>query len=76
MKGEEGPDMTILESGNVVAQLAEAGLVDEYQLIVNPLGLGAGRTLFEGVKRALSMKRIASRSFANGKVLLHYEPVA
>jgi len=37
----------------VVAQLAESGLIDEYQIVLNPLVVGSGRTLFEGVKRKL-----------------------
>ncbi|MEO6001795.1 MAG: dihydrofolate reductase family protein [Opitutus sp.] len=75
MKSAPGKDMAILGSGTIVAQLAEAGLVDEYQLIVNPIVLGKGRTLFEGVKRAPKLKLLKSRTFKNGKVLLSYVPV-
>jgi dihydrofolate reductase len=50
LKREPGPNMTIMGSGSIVAQLADAGLIDEYQIVVSPLVLGNGRTLFEGVK--------------------------
>jgi dihydrofolate reductase len=63
-------------SGSVVAQLAEAGLIDEYQIVLNPLVVGSGRTLFEGVKRKLPLKLARSRAFGNGNVVLFYEPVA
>ena len=63
-------------SGSIVAQLAEAGLIDEYQIVLNPLVVGAGRTLFEGVQRKLPMKLAKSRPFANGNVVLFYEPAA
>ena len=62
----------MLGSGTIVAQLAQAGLVDRYQLIMNPLVLGKGRTLFEGVKKQLALKLTDTRRFKNGNVLLTY----
>jgi dihydrofolate reductase len=76
LKGEPGPDMVIMGSGSIVAQLAQAGLIDEYQLIVHPLILGAGRTLFAGVSGRPALRRTGTRSFANGNVLLCYGPPA
>ena len=75
LKQQPGPDIVIMGSGSIVAQLAEAGLIDEYQIVLNPLVVGNGRTLFEGVKRKLPMKLARSRAFGNGNVVLHYEPV-
>jgi dihydrofolate reductase len=74
MKQEPGKDMAILGSGSIVAQLAQEALIDEFQLIVNPVVLGRGRTMFDGVKDALSLKLTKSRTFGNGKVLLCYLP--
>jgi dihydrofolate reductase len=76
LKQEPGPNMTIMGSGSIVAQLADAGLIDEYQIVVSPLVLGNGRTLFEGVKKKLPMKLAKSRAFGNGNVVLFYEPMA
>ena len=76
MKQEEGPGMAILGSGSIVAQLAPEGLIDEYQFVVNPVVLGAGRTLFEGLKQRLALKLVQSRTFKNGKVYLCYQPMA
>ncbi|HJQ12481.1 MAG TPA: dihydrofolate reductase family protein [Gemmatimonadaceae bacterium] len=67
-------DMVILGSGTIVSQLAQENLIDQYQLIVNPIVLGDGRTLFDGMKNQLRLKRVASRTFKNGNVLLTYEP--
>ena len=74
LKQEPGPNIVIMGSGSIVAQLADAGLIDEYQIVLNPLVVGNGRTLFEGVKRKLPMKLARSRAFGNGNVVLFYEP--
>jgi dihydrofolate reductase len=76
MKLETGPDMVILGSGSIVSQLTEASLIDEFQVVVNPIILGQGRTLFEGVASRRPLKLIKSRSFFNGNVVLYYEPAA
>ena len=76
LKRHAAADIVVMGSGSVVAQLAEAGLVDEYQIVLNPLVVGQGRTLFEGVQRKLPMKLAKSRPFANGNVVLFYEPAA
>lgn len=66
--------MVIMGSGTIVALLAGAGLVDEYQLIVVPIVLGSGRTLFEGLKQRLPLKLVNERRFKNGNVLVCYQP--
>jgi dihydrofolate reductase len=64
--------MVILGSGTIVSQLAREGLIDWYQIVVNPLVLGQGRTMFDGAQ--LSLRLTSSRAFGNGNVLLCYEP--
>jgi dihydrofolate reductase len=76
LKKETGPGMVILGSGSIVSQLAQAGLIDEYQIVTNPIVLGGGRTMFAGVKQKLQLKLANSRTFKNGNVLLHYESAA
>ncbi|HEV2320818.1 MAG TPA: dihydrofolate reductase family protein [Gammaproteobacteria bacterium] len=74
LKQEEGPGMAILGSGSITAQLAAAGLIDEYQFVVNPVVLGTGRTMFEGLAKPLPMRLTESRAFKNGKLFLRYIP--
>jgi dihydrofolate reductase len=74
IKNASGEGIAILGSGSIVAQLAPHGLIDEYQLIVNPVILGSGRSLFEGVETRLNLTLTNSRSFRNGKVFLCYVP--
>ncbi len=76
MKKEPGKDMAILGSGSIVSQLAQEGLIDEYQIVVNPVILGNGRTMFDGVKEKLTLKLTKKRTFVNGNVLLCYETMS
>lgn len=76
MKTEPGADMTILGSGSIVAQLAQEGLIDRYQLVVAPVILGSGRSPFHGVMDRRRLRRTQTREFANGNVVSLYEPMA
>lgn len=76
MKKESGEGMAILGSGSIVSQLSSEGLVDEYQVVVNPVVLGKGRTMFDGIKEKLNLKLAKTRAFGNGNVVLCYEPAA
>jgi dihydrofolate reductase len=44
-------------------------------MVVNPIVIGAGSTMFDSVKERLTLKLTNSRTFGNGNVLLCYEPV-
>ncbi|HEY3430116.1 MAG TPA: dihydrofolate reductase family protein [Cyclobacteriaceae bacterium] len=67
-------DMTILGSGSIVTQLAEAGLIDTYIFMVDPIAIGKGTSIFKGMKRQLNLKLTSSRPFKSGVVLNQYEP--
>ena len=73
MKQNGNSDIVILGSGTIVAQLTQEGLIDQYQVIVNPIVLGKGRTMFDGVTRKVDLKLTNERRFKNGNVLLTYE---
>jgi len=74
LKSASGEDMAILGSGSIVSQLAREGLVDEFQVVVNPVVIGRGKTMFEGVEKKLGLELTKTRIFANGNVLLCYQP--
>lgn len=71
LKAAGGPDITILGSGSIAAQLGEAGLVDEYQFVVIPVALGGGRTVFSKTSK---LQLLDHRAFLSGKVVLTYSP--
>lgn len=75
MKNEPGPDMAMFGSGSIVSQLTRQDLIDEYQVVVIPVVLGKGRTMFDGIKEKLALKLTKTRTFGNGNVLLCYEPM-
>jgi dihydrofolate reductase len=76
MKSDSNEGMAIMGSGSIVSQLAPQGLIDEYQIVVIPIVLGKGRTMFEGMNGKIPLKLAKTRSFRNGNVLLCYEPLA
>jgi len=73
LKIEAVADFTILGSGSIVQQFANLGLIDEYHLVVFPIILGAGKSLFKDVKK-MNLKLIEAKTFKNGIVLLIYRP--
>ena len=72
LKAGSGKGLTILGSGSLVSQLAQAGLIDEYKIMVVPVALGQGKTMFEGLKERLKLKLKGTKAFRNGSVLLVY----
>jgi dihydrofolate reductase len=74
LKQQSGKDLTVLGSGSIVSQLAQNGLIDEYQILLNPVVIGKGKTMFEGIRDKLTLKLTKTRTFGNGNVLLHYVP--
>lgn len=75
MKQMPGKDMTLLGSGSILTQFAEQGLIDEYQIMVDPVVLGDGTPIFKGIKHQLDLKLTSTRTFRSGVVLLCYQPV-
>lgn len=74
LKEVEGKVMTILGSGSITTQLADAGLIDEYLLMLNPVALGDGISFLKGLTRRLELELVESRPFKSGVVLLTYRP--
>ena len=72
LKQQPGNDMLILGSGTLVQQLTNLGLIDEYQLMVNPVILGSGKPLFKEVNSRIDLKMEKAKTFGNGVVLLQY----
>jgi dihydrofolate reductase len=71
---KDGPDITILGSGSIVQQLADAGLIDDLSVVVLPVTLNAGKSYLAGTKGLKAWKVAESRTFKNGNIFIRYLP--
>ena len=72
LKKQEGKDIVIFGSGSIVNELTKLDLIDEYRLAVNPVALGKGKTLFQGLKDKITMKLLKIKTLDSGVVILYY----
>jgi dihydrofolate reductase len=76
LKEQPGRGIAIFGSPALVVSLLKMGLVDEVRVMVNPVVLGAGKSLFRTADERIALKLLGTRRFASGNVLLTYEPAA
>jgi dihydrofolate reductase len=69
LKQTSGANIAVLGSGSIAALLGAAGLVDEYQFVMIPVALGAGRTVFT---KGNKLRLLDIRSFRCGNVAVTY----
>ena len=67
-------DITVLGSGSIVNQLAEAALVDEFQVMIHPVAVGNGTSFLKEIHKKIDLVLTKTRSFKSGIVLLCYQP--
>jgi dihydrofolate reductase len=75
LKVKQEPGKDILASGvDIPSQLIKLGLVDEFRFVVQPIIVGEGRRLLEGVSltEKLQLKLIESKTLKSGAVVLRY----
>lgn len=54
--------------------LADLGLIDEYEFIVQPVLAGRGPTLFAGLRERIQLELVERREFSSGAIALRYRP--
>jgi dihydrofolate reductase len=74
LKSRPGKDIAVLGSRSVLAQLSDAGLVDEVRITLNPVILAAGPPLFGQHAVPHNLELVASRALDGGAMLLVYRP--
>jgi dihydrofolate reductase len=73
LKGESGKGL--LTGGvKLPLALAELGLIDEYEFLVQPELAGHGPTLFAGLSKRVDLKLVSRLEFGSGVVAMRYEP--
>lgn len=75
LKNQTGGDLLVYGGISFVKSLIEHNLVDEYHLLVNPVVLGSGATIFTGLADPLRLNLVKTRTFSCGTVLLCYKPL-
>jgi dihydrofolate reductase len=76
LKRAAGKDLALLGSPLLTVSLLERGLVDELRVMVNPILLGAGKSLFTGLKDRVRLRLKSSTTGSSGNVLLCYAPAS
>jgi dihydrofolate reductase len=74
LRQKEQKDIAVFGSSDLAVSLLRLGLLDELRIMVNPVVLGAGKRLFEGIDRPLDLRLYAAQTFTSGNVLLRYRP--
>ena len=74
LKSEDGPDLVVQGSGELIQTLWKNDLVDEFSVLTFPVVLGKGKRLFgEGVVPA-GLKLVNSQSYPTGVIRARYQP--
>ena len=74
LKADDGKDIQVIGSGELVQTLIREGLVDEYQLMVHPIVLGSGKRLFRDGLDLNRFELVDSSATTKGVLLLRYRP--
>lgn len=72
LKKLPGKDIAVLGSSNLCLTLLHESLLDEARIMVNPIALGQGTSLFQGLDRVQKLKLIKTRTFKSGNILNNY----
>jgi len=73
LKQQAGKNI-LVGSPSLIVALTQLGLIDEYQLGVQPTVLGSGLPLFKNIKDRIDLKLLKTKTFGCGAIALYYEP--
>jgi dihydrofolate reductase len=74
LKRVPGDGLLWVGGSDLASSFLEQGLLDEIRFIVTPILLGAGKTVFDAIKKRYPLKLLSTKSFKSGNVILTYEP--
>lgn len=75
LRERDGGDIQVMGSASLATQLIEAGLVDEYRLMLEPITLGGGKRLFPDDGQARPLELIKTTPTKTGVLICTYRPV-
>ncbi|MES2225775.1 MAG: dihydrofolate reductase family protein [Patescibacteria group bacterium] len=73
LKEEDGPDLWVWGSGNLIQTLLKANLIDRMQLWIYPITLGTGKRLFADGTQAENFRLVESKTSTTGVIVATYE---
>jgi dihydrofolate reductase len=74
LKREPGKDIITIGGVGFASALVTAGLVDEFQFFVNPMAVGAGRSVFHDKRKGHKLRLLRSTAYESGMVVNRYVP--
>jgi dihydrofolate reductase len=74
LKQQPGKDLQVIGSGDLAQTLMQAGLVDEYQLMIHPVVLGSGLRLFREGGPRIPLRLVDTKTTGTGVLILTYQP--
>ncbi len=74
LKGQDGPDLLVQGSSDLLQTLWREGLVDELSVLIFPVVLGKGKRLFGNGASPAGLKLLKSQSFPTGVIVANYKP--
>ena len=74
LKKTSKKNITLLGSGKILIQLSNANLVDEYQIMIDPIFIENGEPILNNLNKNISLNLTKSKVFESGTILLCYKP--
>ena len=74
IKAADGGEILVIGSAHLTASLARAGILDELRIMISPIVIGQGRSLFETLNERVSLELLRVSQFDSGNVSLTYRP--
>ncbi len=71
-KLKENTNITLLGSGSILKQLAEAELIDQFQFLIDPIVIGNGYSIFKDIINPIHFNLLDSKIFQDGSILITY----
>ncbi len=76
LKKTGNKNITLLGSGKILEQLTNANLVDEYQIMIDPIFIEKGVPILDNLNNHINLELTKSKVFKSGTILLYYKPKA
>ena len=74
LKGENGKDLQVIGSGELVQTLMQHDLDDEYRFMIHPVVIGSGKRLFRDGNPRRPLRLVDDKASSTGVLILTYEP--